>query len=139
MICVTVYRNPDLRALSEFVKFFTKIDFYGLLFQVYDANDISTLIKCRFKRLMTCVTHDISSKRDSQLSSPLGSSAPSGRVLQSPFTTRQIIADTATKYLIPMCDQALQYHRASNFNHRSVIWKLIYPVSRDGQDKLISR
>ena len=76
----------------------------------------------------------MSSKRDSQLSSPLGSSVPSGRVLQLPITTRQIIADAATKYLIPMCAQVLQYHRASNYNHRSVIWKLIYLAHREIPD-----
>ena len=59
---------------------------------------------------------------------------PSGRVLQPRITTRQIIADAATKYLIPMCAQARQYHRSSNFNHRSVIWKLIYLAHREIPD-----
>ena len=134
MICVTVYRNQDLRGLSKFAKVFTESDFCGLLFQVYDANDISTLIKCFFRRLRTCVNHDISSKRDSQLYSPLGSSMSSGRVLQLPITTRQIIADAATKYVITMCAQVLQYHPSSNSNHRSVIWKLIYLAHREIPD-----
>ena len=74
---------------------------------------------------------------------------PPGRVPQLLITTRQIIADAVTKYIITivlssiyiitMCAQVLQYHPSSNYNHRSVIWKLIYLAHREIPDPAYER
>ena len=130
MSCVIIYRKRDLHALCQFVKLFAEAFFCGLLSQVYDANDVPTLFKSRFNCLVTHVAHDVSNNHVSYHSSPVGSHVPSGHVVQQLFTTRQIIVDVATKYLIPMCAQVLQYHHGSNFNYHSVIWKLIYILQR---------
>ena len=108
MNCVTIYRKGTLPEPCQFFKLFAEAFFCGLLSKVYDANDISTLFKYRFKCLVTYVAHGVSKNRDSYLSSAVGIRVPSGHVVQPPFTTRQIIADIPTKNIIPMCAQVLQ-------------------------------